>query len=147
MKSNKLTLNQNKTEVMLFKNHFDCYLNSETLLSVSSVKYLGAIVDKNLKYNSHINSLHCSISRLVGLPYSMRKFLNKQDLLKFYNVYIKPKMQYEILVYGFTSKSELNVLKRLQNKFIRSICFLRKWDRVDHLFELHRILPIQTVYI
>ena len=39
MKSNKLTLNQNKTEVMLFKKNFDCYLNSETLLSVSSVKY------------------------------------------------------------------------------------------------------------
>ena len=147
MKSNKLTLNQNKTEVMLFENHIDCYLNSETLLSVSSVKYLGVIVDKDLKYKSHINSLHCSISRLVGLTYSMRKFLNKQNLLKFYNVYIKPKMQYGILVYGCTSKSELNVLKRLQNKFLRSICFLRKFDRVDHLFELHRILPIHKLYI
>ena len=77
----------------------------------------------------------------------MRKFLNKQDLLKFYNVYIKPKMQYGILVYGCTLKSELNVLKRLQNKFIRSICFLRKSDSVDHLFELHRILPIHKLYI
>ena len=96
MKSNKLTLNQNKTEVMLFKNHFDCYLNSETLLSVSSVKYLGLIVDKNLQYKSHINSLHCFISRLVGLTYSMRKFLNKKDL-KCYNVYIKPKCSTEFL--------------------------------------------------
>ena len=46
MKSNKFTLNQNKTEVKLFENHFDCYLNSETFLSESSVKYLGAIIDK-----------------------------------------------------------------------------------------------------
>ena len=146
MKSKKLTLNQNKTEVMLF-NHSDCYLNSETLHSVSSVKYLGVIVVKNLKYKSHINSLHCYTSRLVGFTYSMRKFLNKQDLLKFYNVYIKPKMQYGILVYGCTSKSELIVLKRLQNKFIRSICIQRKFGRVDHLFELHIILPIHKLHI
>ena len=66
-KSNKLSLNQNKTDVMLFKNHFYCYLNSETLLSVSSVKYLGVEVDKHLKYRSYINSSHCSISKLVGL--------------------------------------------------------------------------------
>ena len=77
----------------------------------------------------------------------MRNFLNKQDLQKFYNVYIKLKMQNGILVYGCTSKSELNVLKRLQNMFIRSICFLRKSDSVDHLFELHRILPIHKLYI
>ena len=69
MKSNKLTLNQNKTEVMLLKNRFDCYLNSETLLSASSVKNLGVRVDKNLKYKSQVNSLHCSISRLVDLTY------------------------------------------------------------------------------
>ena len=31
MKSNKFTLIHNKTKVMLFKNHFDSYLNSETL--------------------------------------------------------------------------------------------------------------------
>ena len=56
-------------------------------------------------------------------------------------------MLYGILVYGCTSKSKLNVLKRLQNKFVRSICFLRKIDRVDNLFELHRILPIHKLYI
>ena len=56
-------------------------------------------------------------------------------------------MQYGILVYGCTSKSKLNVLKRLQSKFTRSICFLRKFERVDHLFELHRILPIHKLYI
>ena len=132
---------------MFFKNHFDCYLNSEPLLSVSSVKYLGVIIDKNLKYKAHINSLHCPISKLVGLTYSMHNFLNIQDLLKFYNVYIKPKMQYGILVYSCTSKSKLNVLKRLQSKFIRSICFLRKFDRVDRLFKLDKILPIQKLYI
>ena len=83
MKSNKLTLNLNKSEVMLYKNHFDCYLNSETLPSVLSVKYLAVIIDKTLKYESPINSLHCSVFKLVGLTYSMRKTLNKQDSLKF----------------------------------------------------------------
>ena len=102
---------------------------------------------KNQRYNSHINSLHSSISRLVGLNYSMRKFLNKQNLLKFYNVQIKTKMQNGILVRGCTSNSELNVLKRLQNRFIGSVCFLRKFNRVDHLFKLHRILPIHKLYI
>ena len=52
-------------------------------------------------------------------------------------------MRHGILVYGSTSKSELNVLKRLQNKFKRSICFLHKFD---HLFELHRILTIHKLY-
>ena len=61
MKSNKFTSNQKKTYVIVFKDHFDCYLNSETLLSVSSVKYLEVRVDKNLRYKSHINNLRCSI--------------------------------------------------------------------------------------
>ena len=149
MKSNELTLNQTKTEVftMSFENHYDCYLNPETLLSVLRVKILGVIVDKNLKHKSHFYSLYCSISKLFGLNYSMRKFLNKQDVQKLYSVYIKTEMQYGIFVYGRTSKSELSVLKQLQNKFIRSICSLRKFVCVDHLFELQGILPIHKRYI
>ena len=56
-------------------------------------------------------------------------------------------MQYGMFVYGFTAKSELYVLKCLQNKFIRCIYFLRKFDRFDHLFKMHIILPIHNLYI
>ena len=71
----------------------------------------------------------------------MRNFLKEQELLMFFNVYsTKPKLQYGVFMYGCFFKSELNLLKRLQNSFIRSNCLLRKIDRVDHLFEMYRIL-------
>ena len=63
MEANKLTLNAKKTKAMLFcTTHFNkkvdelnLYMGNDLLENVNNCKYLGVILDQNLKWEAQIN--------------------------------------------------------------------------------------------
>ena len=64
----------------------------------------------------------------MGLSFSLRHFLGKSILLKFYFAYIQPIIQHGVFVYGCTSTSKLAGIKSLQKKY------------KVHLYELLKIV-------
>ena len=59
MKQNKLTLNEGKTEIMVFKNKnlptVNCVeFNSHSLKPTDECRYLGVILDKELTYQKQL---------------------------------------------------------------------------------------------
>ena len=79
------------------------YMDKIELEVVDKYKYLGLVMDNNLRYNYHMERLMASIQcDLYRIFYLKRKkiFLSPLTLIKYYKVKIRPKIEYGIIFYG-----------------------------------------------
>ena len=96
-------------------------LNNASINRVFSFKFLGVVVDLNLKFKDHVLNVAKKISKFIPLIYRMRKYLNKALLMKLYFSLIYPNLIYCITVWGASNKRVTNPLKISQNKLVRAI--------------------------
>ena len=86
---NKLALNVTKTQYILFS-PAQCpfapviTINGTPLERVTEYKYLGVIIDENLKFNSHITKIKTKLSQLCGVSFKLAKFLTLDAAKTFY---------------------------------------------------------------
>ena len=77
MKQNKLTLNKGKTEIMVFKNEKSPAVNcleykSHSLKLTDECRYLGVILDKELKYQKQPNNVISKMALAIRSIYLVR---------------------------------------------------------------------------
>ena len=84
LKSNKLSLNTQKTFYMLFHrarikgNNLVVKINDSVLNRVNNMKYLGVIVDHKLKWCEHISYVKNKVSKGIGIIFKARAVLDQQ---------------------------------------------------------------------
>ena len=110
------------------------------------VKFLGVLIDSNLKWSHHINYVALKISRIVGIIARLRHFVPTQTLLMIYRSLILPYLTYGICVWGHASKFLLNKLLILQKRVLRLIYFTPKNEHAIPLFIKSTILPVTMIY-
>ena len=142
----KMRLNGNKSCVMWFKPRHcrnyrlveqpDIMINNMTLQVTVKQKYLGLIFDKQLSWTSHVSHICKKMSYylyLVGLhkrilPVSLIKLLMDSLVL--------PHMQYALPVWGPSLYQQHFLrLQRLQNRAVRLIFSLHKFDHVSNYYK------------
>ena len=86
-RSNKLSLNMDKTNYILFRtrhksSHCDNFLNLNgcSIRCVSSLKFLGVVIDEHLDWSKHISFIESKISKNIGVIYRISKFVDKKIL-------------------------------------------------------------------
>ena len=111
LKMNKLTLNKDKSKTITFKTKHDrndvFTMNGKRLENLNSLSYLGITIDKKLCFREHSKRVEEKLVQFCGLFYKLRKILNRSQLIKIFNTYVKPVVQYGILVYGTASKATM----------------------------------------
>ena len=85
LNANKISLNVDKTEMILFKpikKPLDCQLklkhNGKMLYQTSSVKYLGIKIDHYLNWQVHINKIAIRLNKANAMLYKDRQFVNEK---------------------------------------------------------------------
>ena len=94
-------VNVSKTKVMLLHSKtkqrilhdFDVYLNDERLEIVDQYKYLGVIIDSNLRWQEHVDNLCKLISMKLAVLRRIKPFFQKKSLITVYNVTTGPSKQ------------------------------------------------------
>ena len=117
---NKLTLNISKSNFVIFhpkqkKPNYKpkiCLFDNEkneyaTLESKEYIKYLGILIDKNLTWKHHIDTVSLKISKTVGLLAKLRHFVPRQILLKIYQSLVYPYIT-GLAAWGQAAKTHLN---------------------------------------
>jgi len=127
---NKLTLNSNKTNYLLFhpakenqSHHFLLNCDGNMLMQTNESKYLGVFIDARLNWKAHILHLTSSVTQSVGVLYKIRHFLSNNLLKILYNALIKSKLSYAITLWASAYKSDLHKLNVLNNRAVRCITF------------------------
>ena len=152
VQSNKLILNITKTNYILFQNRSikksipPIMLNGEILKKVNQTQFLGVIIDENLNWKSHIDHISLKISKVTGILYRVRHNLTSDALLSIYYTLCYPHFTYCVAIWASTWPSFLNKLTVAQNKIIRCICFLKKFESTTKFFSELRILRFLFIH-
>lgn len=125
---NSLILNTTKTKVVLFQCpgsyvqiSRDLYFGSCKLECVDTVKTLGVIFSSHMSWNNHVTYIHKKLSKVVGIMNKYRHILPVNIKRLIYNSLFHSIICYSHLVWGTTTKSNLDKLRLLQKKAVRII--------------------------
>ena len=137
MFSNLLHINMNKSVYM----HFKPFLNyserltcarvreygsesfikigSQKLKKVDQVKFLGVIIDEDLKWEPHIQYVTQKLNSALVMIKRIIKFVPKSEYMKIYDALFKSHLSYCISSWGAIPKTKLNSLFSIQKRCIR----------------------------
>ena len=109
---NKLSLNLAKTHFILFKSsrkklrsELTLKIKDQIISQVEYTKFLGVIIDSNLSWKQHINSVANKISKLTGILCKARHFVTRPLLKSIYYALIYPYIFYGNVVWAITYQS------------------------------------------
>ena len=129
LNANKLTLNMTKTEFMLIGSRQRLSnitvppaleINGACLKQVTSTKSLGVIINENLTWSNHIDTISKKISSGIGAIKRVNHCLPPSSLHSiYYGLVIQPHLDYCSVVWDNCGKTLSNKLQRLQNRAAR----------------------------
>ena len=96
-------------------------INNNVIDCVNELKILGLLIDNNLTWKQHINTLSQKMSGIIGLLWRIRHFLSDNMKILFYNSYILSCMDYCLSIWGGAPKYILKKLSKLQKRVARII--------------------------
>jgi hypothetical protein len=154
---NKLSINLDKTNYMLFKPNRQtvhssenmklfCCINNHKLTRVHCVKYLGVLLDENLNWSLHINNLIKKVRSLTGILCRKKYVLGPQCRKTLYFSLIYSSLIYCIEIYGNAKRNLLHPLIIKCNSLLRIIQDKTRYDHVKDLYIAYNTLPVHLLY-
>ena len=153
LKAIKLTLNLDKSHYRVFhrgkrKIDFDTpSLNHISLKRVKFTKFLGVIIDDQLKWSNHILYIKNKIAKGFGIILRARKFFNRKTLQNLYHSFIFPYLIYCVEIWGSASDAHLLPLILLQKKIVRVISFSPYLAHTKEIFLKLNILLFKDLVV
>ena len=153
IRANKLSLNVDKSQFIVFskgrRNHdtLEVKIDGKTVKRVSSIKFLGVLIDERLSWSEHVAYIRGKISRSIGMLSVARSLLNKAILVNLYFVFLYPLFTYCLDVWGCCGSSLFQSIFKLQKRAIRVITFSKKLAHTAPLFQSLKILPLSDLYV
>ena len=150
LKNNRLIPNTEKTKLMLITPRPtddlpDIYFNGTKLDWVSSIRYLGIILDNKLNFIQNSIEVHRRISSLHGVFYSLATQVPQKTLKTLFNALVFPVYSQNIIIWGGISENNLIKIKSKINGILRIILNV-KYDEnnipVMHVNDMYKELNI-----
>lgn len=149
--SNKLTLNLSKTFYMVscFLNtneaNINININNNKLHKVTSIKFLGVIIDSKLTWKPQINQLSNKISQITGTMYRIRNCITTDCLRIIYMSTAYPHLLYCSALWGGAFSTLLDGLFVAQKKLVRIMFHKSRYEHTNPLFCENNILKVNNI--
>ena len=144
---NRLSLNIQKTSFMIHGTHnlsnaVDLHLNGEKLTRVNQAKFLGVIIDDQVKFDLHADFVLKKLSIVSGIIWKSKNVLPKRTLKTLYLSLGWSYINYGVLAWGGANLTSISKIKSAQNKIIRNI--YGNCERAT--YKRYRILTFDDTY-
>lgn len=151
---NKLTLNVAKTKYLPFVSYINglphlgaLRVDKNTLIpEAESVKYLGVIVDRHLRWDLHVNKLAGKIRGLLGKFRYLRDFLDIAHLRTVYYALVQSQLENGIIGWGGVHDRFLKRVDVVQRWILKTMYRKRRLFSSEKLHEISAILSIRQLY-
>ena len=120
-------------------------IGNVNLKRAKTVKYLGVLVDEDLRFKSHINKVSGVVSRNIGIISRAKYLLDKKLLLMLYHAIILPHLNYCSVVWGSNYETTLKPLVTQQKRAMRLIFGLPPGSHTSPLFRELKVLKLQDL--
>ena len=151
-KSNKLSLNIDKTNFIYFKNvhspdtECNLYIDGLSLVEKKSTKFLGVTIDSNLTWNEHIKNINTIISRNIGILYKLKDLLKEKSLFTLYNALVLPYITYCNIAWANSNKTKTETVHLLQKRALRICTHSHYLSSSEPLFKKLKTLKIHDIH-
>ena len=152
--SNRLRLNPNKTEIIIFgsahnlkKIELEAVSLDNSLIKISkSVRDLGFFFDSQLKLDAHLSHIITSSYFQLSQLWKVRKFLDNNTACTLAHSFITSRLDYcNSLLFG-CSQNTINKLQSLQNNAARFVLKVGRYEHItDKLHSLHWLKVEQRI--
>ena len=151
--SNKLSLSLGKSKFIVFhgkrKNsvpHLNkIIIDGEEICRAQNLKYIGLILDENVTWEPHINSIIKSLQPYFGVFYNIRSFINLPTARSIYFSTIYSRIKYGIEIYGSATKRLTNKLQVMQNKLLKVLLNKNRRYSTNALHSYVNILNVDDI--
>ena len=145
--SNRLSLSASKTFYQIFSpstslDGLSIMANNTHIKRAQTVKYLGVLVDEDLRFKSHIEKVSSIVSRNLGIISRARYLFDRKQVILLYNALILPYFTYCLVTWGSNYESSLQPLIVLQKRAIRLVAGTGRIAHTGPLFRELRLLKI-----
>lgn len=103
------------------------------LQNMDDYRYLGVVIDKQLKWDKHVESIKIKLRKYIYVFNILSNILNHKEIKSVYFSYVQSVIQYGIIVYAGSLQNIIDPLSVIQNQYlnldskkinnIRLICF------------------------
>ena len=156
-KTNKLSLNANKTKWCLFYSSSkkrslpdkltDLWIDNILIERKTNIRFLGVLIDENLSWKHHIKNVRSKVFKSIGILYRTRDFIDKRNLYKLYYAFIHSYLNYGCMAWASTNRTKLKSLFSAQKHALRVINFKDRFSDTHQLFLNIRALSIYKLNI
>ena len=95
-------------------NDFDSIRTDHMTINMAKiVNYLGLVIDENLCWNAHIDSICASLVKYLGILNHIKSFITSHIARQLYFAFIGSRISYGIEVYGHCANEDLCKLQTL----------------------------------
>ena len=148
--SNKLSLNISKTSFMVHSNKSkttdkSLLIRNTNISLVHTAKFLGILIDDELKFKDHIRFVCGKVSKSVGIIRRLSGIVPSYVLKKIYMSLIYPYLIYCVETWGNSSKTMLSKLCGVQNKCIKLISDVH-FVCVSDLYDALNLFPFAIIF-
>ena len=156
MTANKLTVNSAKTKYLLFtprksnysvsNTSFEIHFRNNTIEKVSSIRFLGVIINENLSWKEHMNMVKRKIRSSLGSIMRIKPCLTTKAMLILYNSLLLSHLRYCITSWCYGNRTTTNQLQRICNKFIRAMYGIKRRGCVKNVMIKNELLNVEQLY-
>ena len=114
-------------------------MQKNDLAVVDHMRDLGITVSNDLKWATHINQIYRNASSYSYNILKFTKTTNIWTLLKFYTVYVRPKLEYGTQVWSPNLIKDIHKIEKVQKYYTRQIfqrCNLNYTSYANRLYQL-----------
>lgn len=152
-RANKLSLNLDKTNYILFRSHRkisftnenNLYIDGHSIKQETSTKFLGVVLDQHLSWKDHIKAISSKIAKNIGIIKRASSLLPPHVRLTLYYTLIYPYLTYCNIIWASTYKSNLQRLTILQKRVIRYVANVPYNSHTHQLFLEFKLLKIEQI--
>ena len=122
-----MKLNSGKCHLLVSGHHYEeMFINigNNRIWESKNVELLGIILDKDLKFDKHVNKICLKANRKLNVLSRMRSFLSAEKRIIILKSFIEAQFKYCPLTWMLCSRKSNNKINRLHE---RSLTFLRQW--------------------
>lgn len=119
------------------------FINQEQITRAYETKFLGVVIQANLKWNTHINMIKNKISKSIGILNKVKYLLTTSHLKLLYQTLIEPFLNYCCIIWASPLKNTaLETIHLLQKRSVRLISYAKARAHTKPLFYRLDILNI-----
>jgi hypothetical protein len=126
-----MLVNFDKTKLMLFHKEKDssvgevrpCTVNGKVIERVYEFKYLGLLLDPQLNFNLHFDSVLSEVASRLKHILGIKRYLSCQAMCNMLNAYVHSYTDYCIDIWSVQNETRLNIIRNKIDRFLINYFF------------------------